>query len=131
MAVYAGRKGLMYLSTTGGGTAVSVIKISEWTLDMSTDMIEVTAFQDANKTYVQGLKDIKFTYKGFWDDTETKPFVAADSSTAVSVYLYPSSDAPAKYWYGTAWMNVSISNPVNGATAISGSGAAAGTWTRV
>jgi len=50
MSVYAGRKGVVYLSTTGSGVATNVIKLNAWTLDQSTDKIEVTAFGDANKT---------------------------------------------------------------------------------
>jgi hypothetical protein len=130
MAVYAGRKGVVYLSTTGSGAATSVLKITNWTLDQSTDKIEVTAFGDANKTYVQGLKDIKGTFKGFFDDTETKPFTGADSTDGIKVYLYPSSDAASKYWYGPAWLDVSIDCGVNGAVQISGSFAANGSWGR-
>lgn len=130
MAVYAGRKGVVYLSTTGSGAATNVLKLTNWTLDQSTDKIEVTAFGDANKTYVQGLKDVKGTFKGFWDDTETKPFVAADSTDGCKLYLYPSADASAAYWYGPAWMDVSIDTGVADAVSISGSFAANGAWGR-
>jgi hypothetical protein len=61
MAVYAGRKGVVYLSTTGSGTASSVLKITKWTLNQSTAKIDVTAFGDTNMTYVQGLRDVKGT----------------------------------------------------------------------
>src|SRR5678815_519894 len=108
MSVYAGRKGVVYLSTTGSGAATNVIKLSHWTLNQTTDKIDVTSFGDANKTYVQGLKDVQGSIAGFFDDTETKPFTAADSSDGCKMYLYPSSDAPTKYWYGPAWLDVSI-----------------------
>ena len=130
MAVYAGRKGVVYLSATGSGTATSVLKITKWTLDQSTDKIEVTAFGDANKTYVQGLKDIKGTFDGFFDDTEAKPFTGADSTDGVKLFLYPSADAPTKYWYGPAWLDVSVDCGVSGAVAISGNFAANGSWGR-
>lgn len=130
MAVYAGRKGVVYLATTGSGSASDVLKITQWTLDQSTDKIDVTSFGDANKTYVQGLKDVKGTFKGFFDDTETKPFVAADSTDGCVLFLYPSADAPSKYWTGPAWLDVSIDTSVSGAVAISGSFAANGAWSR-
>jgi len=131
MAAYAGRKGLVYLSTTGSGAVTNVIKLTKWALDMSTDKIEVTAFGDSNKTYVQGLKDVKGTIAGFFDDTETKPFVAADSADGCKFYLYPSSDLPGRYWYGPAWLDVSIDTGVADAVAISGNFAANGAWGRV
>jgi hypothetical protein len=130
MAPYAGRKGVVYLSTTAAGVATNVIKLNTWTLDQSTDKIEVTAFGDANKTYVQGLKDIKGTIGGFFDDLETKPWSGADSATGVNMYLYPSADNPTTYWYGPAWLDCSINVPVSGAVGISGSFAANGSWGR-
>lgn len=129
MAVYAGRRGVIYLSTTGSGTASSVIKLDKWTLNRSTDKLDVTSFGDANKTYVQGLPDLKGTFSGFWDDTETKPGVGAASADGVKLYLYPSSDAPTKYCCGPAWLDVSFDTGVASAVTMSGSFAANGSWT--
>lgn len=128
MAAYAGRKGVVYLSTSGSGNASSVLKLSQWTINRTTDKIEVTSFGDTNKTYVQGLPDLQGTFTGFWDDTETKPFTAADSSDGVKMYLYPSSDAPTKYWYGPAWLDVSMDTGVAAAVTLSGSFVANGSW---
>ena len=129
MAVYAGRKGVVYMSTTGSGNASNVIKLTQWTVNSSTDKIEVTSFGDANKTYVQGLKDIQGTMAGFYDDTESKPGTAADSTDGVKLYLYPSADAPTKYIAGPAWVDLSIDTSVAGAVAISMNFAANGSWT--
>jgi len=131
MSVYAGRKGVVYLSTTGSGAATNVIKLSHWTLNQTTDKIDVTSFGDGNKTYVQGLKDVQGSIAGFFDDTETKPFTAADSSDGCKMYLYPSSDAPTKYWYGPAWLDVSIDTGVAGAVTLSANFAANGSWGRL
>jgi hypothetical protein len=128
MAVYAGRKGLVYLSSTGSGAASSVIKLNAWTINRTTDKIEVTSFGDANKTYVQGLPDVQGTIAGFWDDTETKPFTAAASSDGCKMYLYPSSDKIGSYHYGPAWLDMSMDTNVSGAVTISGSFAANGSW---
>jgi hypothetical protein len=121
---------MVYLSTTGAGAVTTVIKLTKWALDMSTDKIEVTSFLDSNKTYVQGLKDIKGTFAGFFDDTETKPFVASDSTSGCLLYLYPSSLLPSRYWAGPAWLDVSVDTGVADAVAISGNFVANGTWVR-
>ena len=128
MAVYPGRKGVIYLSTTGSGAATNVIKLNAWTLNKTTDKIEVTAFGDTNKTYVQGLPDIQGTFSGFWDDTETKPFTAAASTDGCKLYLYPSADKAGSYHYGPAWLDVSMDTSVSGAVTISGNFAANGSW---
>lgn len=128
MAAYAGRKGVVYMSTTGSGTASSVIKLNGWTINRTTDKIEVTAFGDSNKTYVQGLPDLQGTFSGFWDETEAKPFTGATSADGVKLYLYPSSDAPTKYWFGPAWLDLSMDTGVSAAVTVSGSFAANGSW---
>lgn len=130
MAVYPGRNAIVYMNT-GTGTATSVLHLKEWALDRSTGTIEVTSFGDTNKNYVQSLPDMKFTFSGFWDDQEGKPFAAASSTTPVSVYLYPSTTIPAaanKYAGGLAWVDCSIRTSVSGAVEINGKGVAAGSW---
>lgn len=130
MPAYHGKKGVVYLATTGSGTAANVIKLTTWTLNQTTDKVEVTSFGDSNKTYVQGLRDMQGTFSGFWDDTETKPFSGADSADGVKLYLYPSSDAPTRYFYGPAWLDVSMDTGVSAAVSISGNFVANGAWGR-
>lgn len=130
MSVYAGRKGMVYLSTTAAGAASAVLSLTQWTLDQTTDKIPVTAFGDANKTYVQGLKDVTGAFSGFFNDAETKPFTAADSADGCKLYLYPSTDAPTIYWYGPAWLDASIETTVDGAITLSGNFAANGAWSK-
>ncbi len=128
MAVYPGRKGVVYLSTSGAGVATNVIHLNKWTVNRTLSMIEVTSFGDANKVYVPSLPDLKGTFSGFWDDTESKPFTAMSSSTALNMYLYPSSDIPAKFWSGPAWLDVSMDCSVGGALMLTGNFSAAGSW---
>ena len=115
------------LSTTGSGAAVAV-QMSEWSLNRTTDKVEVTSFADANKTYVQGLPDISGTLTMFWDDTVASPWTAADSADGCKLYLYPSTNALTKYHYGPAWLDVSMSVAVNGAVSMSGNFVANGSW---
>lgn len=128
MARYAGRNGVIYISSSGSGTAAAVLGGASWSLDMSTDKLETTAFGDSNKTYVQGLRDLQLQFEARYDDTETKIFAAAQSSDGCKVYLYPASTAPSKYAYGVAWLDASIAVDVNGVVTISGKGAAASSW---
>jgi hypothetical protein len=127
VAKYHGKKGVVYISTSGSGNASS-IQLTEWTLNMATDKVEVTSFGDANKTYVQGLKDTQGTINGFWDSADTKLFDAADSTDGIKMYLYPSSDASGLYFYGPAWLDASITTGVGSAVAMNGSFVANGSW---
>lgn len=127
---YHGQKGAIYGSTTGTGVATSWISLSAWTLDAATDKVEVTAFQDANKTYVQGLKDLKGTISGWWDSADDSLFDAADSADGLKLYLYPATTASTIYWYGPAYIDASINVAVNGAISVTGNYVAAGSWSR-
>lgn len=130
MSAHAGRTGAVYLAIESvTGVATTTIKLSAWTLNRATDTYDVTSFNDTNKTYVQGLPDLKGTLTGFWDDTETKPFAGAISSTGVKLYLYPDIvNSPTKYAYGTAWLNASIETPVQGAVKLTGNFVAQNSW---
>ena len=130
MARYHGNKGVVYGSVTGTGTAVNMVSLSAWTLDMATDKVEVTAFGDLNKTYVQGLRDIKGTLSGFWDSADDSLFDASESADGMKLYLYPASTAATIYFYGPAFIDASINVSVSGAVTVSGNFVANGSWSR-
>lgn len=130
MARYHGKKGKVYMSTSGTGNAVAVASLSSWSIDQSTDKAETTAFGDANKTYVQGLPDISGSLSGFFDDADNTLFTGSGSSDGVKMYLYPSVDAPTRYWYGPAWVDYSIEAGVGDAVSLSADFAANGSWGR-
>lgn len=130
MARYHGKSGVVYISTTGAGAATATVSLSGFSVDFTTDKVETTSFGDPNKTYVQGLKDIKGSFNGFLDDTGLTIFTAADSTDGIRMYLYPSSASPTVYWYGPAWLDASIAVPVAGANTLTGNFVANGAWGR-
>ena len=130
MSRYHGGKAALYLSTSGTGAATASVSLSQWSLDKATDKVEVTAFGDSNKQYVQGLPDIKGAISGYFDDTNDALFDGADSSDGVKLYLYPSSLVPTVYHYGPAWLDASLSVDVKGAVTVKGNFIAAGAWGR-
>jgi hypothetical protein len=128
MARYHAKQAVIYASTTGPGTASQVSSQSAWTLDLSSDLVEVTSFGDTNKTFVQGLRNVQGTLSGFWDDTEGKLFTAATSTDGCKLYLYPSSSAPTKYAYGTAWLSVAVEAGVADAVTMTATFSAKESW---
>jgi hypothetical protein len=119
------------MSIVGSGAASAVLGQTTWSFDQSTDTIDVTSFLDTNKTYLQGLKDVKGTFEGFWDDSETKLFAGADSADGVKLYLYPSLDRVGSYQYGPAWVSTSMNVGVADAVKVNASFMANGAWGRV
>lgn len=131
MPAYHGKKSQIYISTSGAGTAAYVPFIADWTLDKSTDTVEVSAMGDTNKSFVQGLPNCQGTFSGFFDSAQDNLFDAAESSTPVKMYIYPSSDAPTIYHYGTAWVSASMASGISAAVTVTGSFIAAGAWGRM
>jgi hypothetical protein len=130
MARYHGRTGIVYGSTTGSGVASQIASLSAWTLDMTTDKTDATAFGDLNKVQFIGLKNLQGTLSGFWDNAEDKLFAGADSQDGVKLYLYPSTVAPTVYWYGPAWLDASINVSNTGMVTLSANFVASGSWGR-
>jgi hypothetical protein len=130
MPRFHGRFGSIYVDVPGLGSApVPVVNISKWSLDRTTDIVDVTALGDVNKTYVVGLPDAKGTYTGFMDDTAADLYAAASDGVARGFYLY--AKLPKPYFYGLAFFSQSQSGGVTEAGAISGTITAAGTITQV
>ena len=130
MARYHGNKGMVYISTTGTGTAIASVALSSWTLDKTTAKTPVTAFTDLNITYVQGLPDVKGNLKGYFDSVDDALFDGAESADGVKLYLYPSTLAPTIYHYGPAWLDASIDVNVTGAINVNSGFVANGSWGR-
>jgi hypothetical protein len=124
-----GKDGIICLSLTDASSLAAVALITDWTLDMATDTVETTALGDSNKTYVQGLKDLKGTFTGQWDSTDDLLFEAADSPTPVIIAIYPTKNNAA-HWQGPGFINVSLKGGATAAVTIDGSFTAAGAWVR-
>lgn len=117
-------------SSGGSGSASPLRYASNWTLDGSTDFLDVTAFNDNNKVEVAGLSSAQGTVKGFYDDTSTTGsgalYAMATSGVARKSYWYakaPSTSGP--YWHGNANWSVSYEFDVAGAASFSGTWSAA------
>lgn len=129
MARAAGKNGAVYVSPSGSTTPSPVLNLTKWTLDRSTNTIEVTAFGDTNKVYLLDLPDLKGTLTGFWDSTADPLYIAGSAPDGTNMYLYPDRlNTPAKYDYGPAWLFSAVDVDVKGAVAISASFVARGAW---
>jgi hypothetical protein len=129
MARHHGSHGEVQADPTGGSTLVTVASLNSWTLSQARDKVDVTAFQDTNKVYVQGLADVKGTLGGWFDDSDPTIFNIALGNIAASLSLVPSSLIPTFLWKGLGWLDASIDVKANGAISVTSSFVAAGPWT--
>jgi hypothetical protein len=130
MAKAHGKNARVLISATGSGIATTITGLSKYDLDRSQDIVETTAFGDANKTYVPGLSDIKLSISGFWDSASDPLYTAGTSTDGVKAYAYPDFvNTPTVYDYGPAWLTgTKIGVDVNGAITISADLVANGSW---
>lgn len=129
MARYHGKQGHLYLQGSGSD-AIPATALTSWSIDLSTDKVDVTCFGDTNITQVMGLPNYEGKFEGFWDDTYDTLFDAQSATSGRKMYLYMSRDAATKYFYGTAWVDASVEAAVGDAVKISGSFVASGAWGR-
>jgi hypothetical protein len=126
---YHGKDGAVYAKLPGASDFTQVALISAWTLDMSTDTVEVTSLGDTNKTFVQGLRNVTGTLTAHWTD-DTALFDMADSPEGVELALWPSIRVPQACFHGPAYLSVTINSGVAAAVTMTGNFVAKGSWSR-
>ena len=129
MARRAGKGGKVMLATTGSGAPVTLIHIKDWSWNGTTDKIDVTSMDDANKTNLRGMADVSGSLSGFWDDTNDTAYAASQSADPVTMALYPNEDAVGKWGSGLVNIDFSIQGSVGGAVEFTANWTAAGDWT--
>lgn len=116
MPKYHGKGGVAYLAASGSGSATNVANLTQWSLSLETDTSQVTSMGDEWKSFVRGTKGGSGSLQGYFADDADVPFDAFDDGNKVACYLYPSKDAPSKYWHGYVWpTGASVETSVTGA----------------
>jgi len=125
-----GSGGQVLMDPAGGSALVVVASLNSWDLDLSKDQVKVTCFNDPNQVYVEGLPDIKGSYKGFYDPADGLViFDVIFGTVKPTLSLVPSSLTPLVAFGGRANIGGKISVDSNGAISIGGSITANGPWT--
>ena len=81
----------------------TLAEISEWSLDIEADVLEVTKFGDQWRVKIVGLKDWSGSFAGRWDMTDTNGQLAFQNAilggTTKTLRLYVNDS---QYYSGTA-----------------------------
>lgn len=126
---YHGKNGVVYMSTTGSGTAVPVGGFRAYTFDGSTDDVDTTEFGATTRTSVIGFPASRGTLEGFWASDDSTLRQAANSADGTNIYIYPSSNAPSRYIAAQAWVDMSLRGAVDAAVTTTANWRARGTVT--
>jgi len=126
MSRIAGRRGRIYLGIASDTASAEPLPfVAKWSMNFATDKTEVTALEDANKTYLAGLPDASGDFSGFYDDATNQTYTAATDGLPRKFYLYPNLSTPTQYFFGTILPDLKIDADVSGAVAMSASWSAA------
>jgi hypothetical protein len=122
-----GSKGSVSMDPTGGSTYAPIASLNNWTLDLSRDAVDVTAYGDTTKISVLGLPAGNGTLGGWWEALASDAlFDAALGDVAVGLKLVPSTLDATAFFTLPAYLSMSIECPADGAVSISGNFVAAG-----
>jgi hypothetical protein len=114
MARHHGRFSRVYMNLTSGGTAEPIAYTRSWSLNATTDKVDVTALTDPNHIYVAGLPDASGEFAFWFDDASVQSYTAAVDGIARKFYLYPTASTT-QYFWGTVLPDFSVSGAVDGA----------------
>lgn len=106
MSTHHGKSGVVYLSTSAGGSA-SVINLTGWSLEDRADRIDCTAADDENHEYEAGIREISGSLSGYWDSASDALYDASRSGDGARIYLYPNRNL-VHAWVGLVWLDFSI-----------------------
>lgn len=128
MAIKTGRYGTIKYDPAGV-TPVALIALNAWKLSIKTDYEDVTCFQDTNKVYVPGMRDMSGSVSGFWNSSNVVLFDATEAATPGLLELAPNSTEATFTFSGLAYLDADLDCSAKGAPKVSGSFKAAGPWT--
>jgi hypothetical protein len=127
-----GKNGQIKMDPAGGSALVILGDLNAWSLDMSTDRTEVTAFGDTNKRRVAGLPDYAGNLGGWWNAVASSSpayFAAVLAGIPVTLRLIPNRLDPTTYFQGLANVDGGVDVSATGAISTKGKWDAAGNWT--
>lgn len=121
MARLAGRNAVIYFGATTAAAASPLTFGAKYSLNFTTNKIDVTAFGDRGKVVVAGLAAQSGDMTGWFDDATAQTYTAAVDGLARKLYIYPSSLSTGIYFFGTVFADFSSDSTVDGAATFSSS----------
>lgn len=100
-----GKNAVIYIGA-GGGTAINIGEQVDWSLDMDIAMVDVSALNQTWKNFVKGMLGFSGTVNGNFNTGSTQLWTASLSDSPENFYLYPTSASTSRYYYGTAWIQL-------------------------
>jgi len=126
-----GKTGQVQMDPAGGSTLVTLGDTNSWSLDASTERVDVTAFGDTNKQKRAGLPEYGGNLGMWWNAVATsgpRYFAAILAGIPVTLRLIPNTADPTVYFQGLANVDGGLNVSATGAISSGGKWDAAGNW---
>jgi hypothetical protein len=99
----AGKNARLYAAILSTGAAELIPYCQKWSVDFTTDFVDLTVNGDSNRVYGSSAPQITGTYTGFLDTATAQLYTAAQDGLSRRWYLYGSTPSSSgAYWFGTA-----------------------------
>jgi hypothetical protein len=110
---------VIYFGVTTAAQASPLAFAAQYSLNFTTNKIDVTAFQDRGKVVVAGLAAQSGGFQGFYDDATAQTYTAAVDGLLRKMYIYPNTNTLTQYFFGTVFADFSSDSTVDGAATFS------------
>lgn len=118
-----GINGLIYIS------GIEIAEANAWSLSISQNSVEVTAFGDAWVSRVVGAKDWSGSIAAFGQTNSNVITDAATAGVPVAILIYPDRNTATSYYSGNAIFGMSSDGNTTSAVSESGDFVGSGTLT--
>lgn len=109
-----------------GATAVPFSNAANFSLDVSFPTADVSGMGDDWATFIRGMLAFTGTVDGPLDTASKTAWDASVATSERKFYLYPDKTQLTLYYYGTAWVDVSVkggtTSPVTFSSKLTGTG---------
>lgn len=129
MAILTGRYGRIAYDSVPASpiSPTPLVSVNSFKLSLKTDYEDVSCFDDTNKVYIPGLRDISGTLGGFWNSADLTLIHASNAATPGALQLTPNSNESSYTFFGLAYIDADLDCSL-AAPKISGTFKAAGAW---
>jgi hypothetical protein len=125
-----GRSGVAYLSRLSGDPASPVAFLSDWTVEFTRAVSDVTSIVDVQHVYAASVTGVTGSFRGFFDTATAQSYQAAVDGLPRDLFLYPAAANTGQFFSGPVLPDYALGAGVTSACGLTVTWSATGTFTR-
>jgi hypothetical protein len=125
-----GRSGVAYLSRLSGDPASPVAFLSDWTVEFTRTVSDVTSITDTQVIYAASVTGVTGSFTGFYDTATVQTYAAAVDGLPRNLFLYPVTADRAQFFTGPVLPDYALGAGVTSAAALTVTWSATGPFLR-